>query len=90
MKHRKSRERKIQIVRARALSISQKMASCKAGRTSTYSKDLCRVLQQYSVHRSPVDPEGGLVRRRDWALAVESLAEAVKLTSCGIAFNSES
>ena len=58
----------IQIVRARALSISHKKASCEPGRTSAYSKDLRRVLQWYPVHRSPVDPQGWLVRRRDWAL----------------------
>ena len=29
---------------------------------------LRQVLQWYSVHRSPVDPERWLVRRRDWAL----------------------
>ena len=67
---------------------SNRKSSSEPGQTSAYSKDFHWVLQWYSVYGTPVGPEGGLVRRRDWTLC--GLAEAVELTSCGIAFNCES
>ena len=70
--------------------MSQKMALCEPGQTSAYSKDLRRVLQWYSVHWSPVDPEDWLIDGVIGRFAVESLAEAVELTSCGIVFKCES